>query len=230
MVACLLSIHFWFYLQPGAQPGQGFGVVFHLARDEHDELRIRAVAHRRQTGEQPQRRRGVLHGKDHITVVERVHAVPPDDCLREARLLHGRHSGRRAGRKRRHAPEPLRPAGIERLRRRERRRQHCRCLGFGQRIRRHRRHLSDGQRRNAVPVELALRRAGKIERRREIFLGRAPRPRQQREHPVAHRRDGGGQPPLPRAGHIAVVRQRGGDKAQRFGAREQPPRGLRAGG
>ena len=228
MVACLLSIHFWFYLQPGAQPGQGFGVVFHLARDEHDELRVRAIAHRRQTGEQPQRRRSVLHGKDHITVVERVHAVPPDDRLREARLLHGRHSGRRAGRKRRHAPEQLRPAGIERFRRRERRRQRRRRHGFGCCI--GRRHLPGGQRRNAVPVELALRRTGKIERRREVFLRRMPRPRQQREHPVAHRRDGGGQPPLPRAGHIAVVRQRGGDKAQRFGAREQPPRGLRARG
>ena len=45
MVECLLSIHFWFYLQPGAQPGQGFGVIFHLARDEHDELRVRAAAH-----------------------------------------------------------------------------------------------------------------------------------------------------------------------------------------
>ena len=54
------------------------------------------------------------------------------------------------------------------------------------------------------------------------------RPRQQRERPVAHRHERLRQPPLPRAGHIAVIRYPHGHEAQRRGAREQLPRGLRA--
>ena len=54
------------------------------------------------------------------------------------------------------------------------------------------------------------------------------RPRQQRERPGAHRHERLRQPPLPRAGHIAVIRYPRGFQAQGYGTREQLPRGLRA--
>ena len=60
--------------------------------------------------------------------------------------------------------------------------------------------------------------------------GPGAEPHGQRLMPDSAGRDGGGQPPLPRTGHIAVIRQRRGDKAQGCRARQQPPCSLRARG